>query len=181
MLRTARFAFMIAFISVGCASTAPTDLPDAEAAPEDAAPASDAGTAADPQDATTSDAHDAGDGVDANTSPDAGTGGMGWAHVYGDILASCSTGECHSTNASLDLSSSQGAYDALLHGRTIEPCVSTTDFRRVVPGDPAKSVLYLKISGTSCFGTQMPLRTPPLAEAQIEAVRSWISGGAQGE
>jgi hypothetical protein len=49
---------------------------------------------------------------------------------------------------------------------------------RVVPGDPDKSLLYLKLAGHPPCGDPMPA-TGALDAAKVEIVRSWIAAGAK--
>jgi hypothetical protein len=55
--------------------------------------------------------------------------------------------------------------------------------KRVEPGAPAKSYLYLKLLGTQAeaggSGARMPFQQDPLAPADIEVVRKWIEQGAK--
>jgi hypothetical protein len=51
--------------------------------------------------------------------------------------------------------------------------------KRVVPGDPAASVLYNKIADTGVFGSDMPPGPAALGAGQIEAIRTWIEEGAE--
>jgi hypothetical protein len=57
-------------------------------------------------------------------------------------------------------------------------CQAST-LKRVLPGDPANSLVYLKISMTTppC-GVQMPEGLPPLSSAQIQLFFDWITQGA---
>ena len=50
---------------------------------------------------------------------------------------------------------------------------------RVLPGSPAASYLYLKITGApGITGDRMPQGLPPLADDKIRLVRDWIRRGA---
>jgi len=49
---------------------------------------------------------------------------------------------------------------------------------RVLPGDPANSYLYRKITGAGITGDRMPQGGPFLTDAQIKLVRDWIRRGA---
>ncbi|PWB77723.1 MAG: hypothetical protein C3F15_02665 [Holophagae bacterium] len=50
---------------------------------------------------------------------------------------------------------------------------------RVEPGDPQRSYLYLKVIGDpSISGSQMPRGGPPLSQAEIDLLSSWILSGA---
>ena len=56
-----------------------------------------------------------------------------------------------------------------------------SDFKRVEPGDPAKSYLFHKLNGTQDkFGSgfQMPLGVAPMPKEQVDLVAQWISEGA---
>jgi hypothetical protein len=50
----------------------------------------------------------------------------------------------------------------------------------VIPGDPENSFLVKKLRGElgPDDGDPMPLRNPSLSEAQIQAIETWIAGGA---
>ncbi len=49
----------------------------------------------------------------------------------------------------------------------------------VVPGDPDRSLLYLKLAGTPPCGDPMPLAGAALTATQLRTVRTWIVDGAQ--
>ena len=70
------------------------------------------------------------------------------------------------------------AYDQLVNVPARQSCAPEL---RVTPGDPDASVLFLKISGTTC-GERMPPASPTYFDGQpekLEAIRSWIEQGAQ--
>jgi hypothetical protein len=56
--------------------------------------------------------------------------------------------------------------------------VQMPGLRRVLPGDPANSYLYRKITGAGITGDRMPQGGPFLNDAQIKLVRDWIRRGA---
>jgi hypothetical protein len=89
---------------------------------------------------------------------------------------SCASASCHGSDnppAGLKLSA-DAAYDNLVDvDSTKDP-----DKKRVSPGDPDASMLYLAISGTTDKVGQMPVGFP-LADEQIEAVKTWIENGAE--
>ncbi len=58
------------------------------------------------------------------------------------------------------------------------PSVEIPSLMRVVPGDPANSYLYRKITGAGITGDRMPQGGPFLTDAQIKLVRDWIRRGA---
>jgi hypothetical protein len=65
------------------------------------------------------------------------------------------------------------------YGNTVNVAsVEMPQLRRVLPGDPASSYLYRKITGAGITGDRMPLQQPPLSDAQIALVRNWILRGA---
>ncbi len=49
---------------------------------------------------------------------------------------------------------------------------------RIVPNDPANSVLYQKITGNPLFGQRMPQGPFPLPQPLIDKIRNWILQGA---
>jgi len=55
--------------------------------------------------------------------------------------------------------------------------------KRVEPGSPEKSYLYVKLLGTQDkvggSGARMPFQQDPLAPADLAAVRNWIEQGAK--
>lgn len=54
---------------------------------------------------------------------------------------------------------------------------------RVVPGNPDKSYLVMKLEGTQIAhggtGAQMPFGAPPLSADKIAKIRQWIAEGAK--
>ena len=78
----------------------------------------------------------------------------------------------------------QATYDALVRvaAMGMSPNVGTSDcldsgLVRVVPGDPANSLLMQMLEGTQTCGTQMPPGGQLPAEV-IGQVRAWIANGA---
>jgi Bacterial Ig-like domain len=60
------------------------------------------------------------------------------------------------------------------------PSVEEPKFLRVSPGDPDDSYMLQKIEGAAGIeGGQMPLGETPLPQATIDAMRQWITNGAQ--
>ena len=67
------------------------------------------------------------------------------------------------------------SYDAIVN----QPSVQDASWTRVVPGDSAKSLLYLKVSSNNPpVGVRMPRFTPPLSGTDIGLIRDWIDQGA---
>jgi hypothetical protein len=88
---------------------------------------------------------------------------------------------CHpGVNPSLDLREGR-SYAELVGVRALED----PRLVRVVAGDPERSFLYLKLGGAPpvadipAIGTRMPPRAPPVDEADLELVRTWIEQGAK--
>ena len=55
---------------------------------------------------------------------------------------------------------------------------------RVIPNDPANSLLVKKIeaqSTTAAIGAPMPYQQPQLAAAQIDTLKAWIKAGAKND
>jgi hypothetical protein len=50
---------------------------------------------------------------------------------------------------------------------------------RVRAGDPDNSYLIQKLEGRAAIGERMPAGLPPLPQAEIDVIRSWIASGAQ--
>lgn len=111
---------------------------------------------------------------DTETEPDTGAPEEGWCAVLEMIAVSCLS--CHSPGAGtlggLDLETDP--YTALLEGDSAYPGRSL-----VVPGDPERSFLIIKLRGeqTSEEGSQMP-PTGPIPGDQLVAVEEWVAQGA---
>lgn len=95
------------------------------------------------------------------------------------LQANCAT--CHLTGA-------EAGEMSLVPAKAIASLVNVDavgakGLKRVVPGDPDKSYLVMKLEGTQGehggIGTQMPFGAAPLAPAQIARVRQWIKDGAK--
>ncbi len=88
---------------------------------------------------------------------------------------------CHSPGAALDLSRDTSYAHIVDHAvPAVESCGGTL----VVPGDPASSYLYQKLTVSHpCAGAQMPLdelfTSQPLPDCMTAIVRAWIEAGAQ--
>ncbi len=86
----------------------------------------------------------------------------------------CST--CHggvNPAAGQNLSSIEESANSLINVNS-----SNALFKRVLPGEPEQSYLYLKITGNILAGSRMPLGQPALSAVQIAAIKQWISQGA---
>lgn len=104
-----------------------------------------------------------------------------FANVFDEVFkpGGCTSGACH-YGVGFSLDSKEKAHTALVS----VPASSggCGDAVRVVPGDPDKSLLYLKVSmpAPPC-GERMPLNAAPLDASQIALLRAWIEAGAGSE
>jgi hypothetical protein len=110
----------------------------------------------------------------------------------------CATGSCHSgtkAKAKLDLSSPDAARMGLLGGDNMGAATcENPSMKNVVPGDPANSLLYLKITAppqmtpdSACVDAfmngqplfdKMPNDGRSLAQSDIDTIKAWIMAGA---
>ena len=81
---------------------------------------------------------------------------------------------CHGSvpSAGMDLRAAAGTAMLVNVAATGHPGV------RVVPGNPAASVLFGKLQGDPALGDRMPLGGASLSAGELETVRLWIAGGA---
>lgn len=98
--------------------------------------------------------------------------------LQADIFSpSCAVSGCH-TGASppqgLNLSAGQTFANVV-----DVPANEVPSLDRVEPGDPDASYLVRKVEGTASVGGQMPLGGAPLSNAQMQAIRDWITAGAE--
>lgn len=88
----------------------------------------------------------------------------------------CAALGCHDT---LGQQSGQVLAPGLAYAQTVNhQSVEMPSLMRVLPGDPANSYLYRKITGAGITGDRMPAGGPFLNDAQIKLVRDWIRRGA---
>ncbi|HEY7160406.1 MAG TPA: hypothetical protein VH815_04065 [Acidobacteriota bacterium] len=126
-----------------------------------------------------------GNGLDENGNP-IGSGGGGdlpvafdptftniQTNVFNSVCIQCHVGAAAPQGLRLD---NQNAYDALVNVLSSE----RGDLFRVKPGDPDNSYIIRKLEGgPEIAGAQMPLNLTPLPQETINAIRVWISQGAQ--
>jgi hypothetical protein len=79
---------------------------------------------------------------------------------------------CHGGNGGLTITAG-ASYNNLVNVNAQSSCSS---LKRVLPNDAANSVLYKKVSGTTC-GSQMP-QGGSLSTSDIILIRDWINQGA---
>jgi hypothetical protein len=162
-------------------AAAPTAATDASLTPN---VATDAGAPPSvPSDAGESDAGDTGRVVDASKTADVSSpSAVTFATVFSTVLNPvCST--CHGGAdgiAGMDFTSSSSAYASLVRvpaGGLGSAC-GASGLVRVLPGSSARSLLYLKVTGTQPCGVRMPASGGPLTDAAIQAIENWIDEGA---
>jgi mono/diheme cytochrome c family protein len=78
---------------------------------------------------------------------------------------------CHSTTDDVEGGLSLDSLDGLMKGG--EHGTS------VVPGKPAESLMYQKLSAKPPFGKQMPRGKNKLSESEIQLIYEWIVQGAK--
>jgi hypothetical protein len=98
--------------------------------------------------------------------------------VYAYLRGNCRS--CHGSSPNgLDLSSSVGAYLSLIGG----PAMGESEmycgkgFYKVIPGDPANSLLFTKMYGKQVCGFNMPPGEDN-SRASLSTVWRWIENGA---
>lgn len=96
------------------------------------------------------------------------------ANVQPIFTNRCVNQGCHPGGSAPFPLASGPSYANLVNVQATSSCTSD---KRVLPGNAASSVLYRKISGTTC-GNQMPLGLSPLPQAEIDLIRDWINQGA---
>jgi hypothetical protein len=93
-------------------------------------------------------------------------------NVFTPICTRCHIGASAPEGLRLDAADSY----SLLVG---VPSAEVPSLLRVMPGDPDKSYIVLKLQGSAgIVGGQMPLGGPYLPQATIDAIRQWITDGA---
>jgi hypothetical protein len=119
---------------------------------------------------------DAGAGTETDEGAAAGT----FTHVYEKAFRTCRL-QCHLMGFSmLDMSSRDAAYASLVDHDSNpknEACAKL-GLKRVKPGEPDKSLLYLKLDTHAPCGQQMP-PGGQLPQELRDEVREWIARGAK--
>ncbi len=94
----------------------------------------------------------------------------------------CTFPRCHGTGfiaGGLDLE--EGAsFDQIVGVTPLNPAANVAGLLRIDPGDPANSLLVVKVAGTppEGFGRQMPLGGT-LSETEVGTIRTWVENGAK--
>jgi hypothetical protein len=82
---------------------------------------------------------------------------------------------CHGGSGGLLLTNASTSYANLVNVQAQTGC---SDRKRVEPGSPNLSVLFLRLSGTTC-GDRMPQGGNAISTAHLNLIRDWISQGAK--
>lgn len=106
-----------------------------------------------------------------------------FSKIQTEIFAkSCATAGCHAGatptgNMSLE---PNVALANLVDITPLNDSAKGHGLRRVRPGKPDSSLLYLKVAGLlkQGYGMRMPLGSAPLSDGKIEFIRQWIQAGA---
>lgn len=80
---------------------------------------------------------------------------------------------CHGSSGGLSLAAGS-SYGNLVNVQALMDC---TDKKRVLPGNADESVLYRRLSGSTC-GDRMPKGGSAIPAASLDKVRGWINAGA---
>jgi hypothetical protein len=94
------------------------------------------------------------------------------ANVFTAVCEQCPSGATAPAGLRLDAANS---YTLLVN----VPSRQQPGVLRVKPGDPENSYLIKKLEGRDISGERMPAGLPPLPQAEIDALKSWIAAGAQ--
>jgi hypothetical protein len=114
-------------------------------------------------------------------------GSATFSAIYAEILVAkgCSSSSlCHGgSGGGLTLSQRDAAYSALVDVAAMgvtrsPPHCRDSGLKRVVPGAPEHSLLFLKVQGSPPCGQAMPPNPPLLEPAHIQRIRDWIMAGA---
>ena len=99
-----------------------------------------------------------------------------FTRIKTEILPTCAAVGCHGRIATQEdlILAPDAAYAQIVNVHSVE----MASISRVLPGDPANSYVYRKITGVGITGDRMPQGGPFLTDAQIQLVRDWIRRGA---
>jgi hypothetical protein len=102
--------------------------------------------------------------------------GVTFTEVYSTVLQSCKS--CHAGLLAqfigLDMGTQASAYKNVVGVHGTGSCSGQTLVER---GSATTSLLYEKLTNPPC-GSMMPQNSPPLPQASIDLVKSWIDEGA---
>jgi hypothetical protein len=123
-----------------------------------------------------------GDGGDAGGAPDAGT----FARIQSEVFEpSCASTSCHNPIARAGnlILTGEGVYEALVDAVPTNPVAQQKGMRRVTPGSPEQSFLYMKLAQAvgEGMGLAMPWGGPYLEHETLDVIGAWIVAGAPRE
>jgi hypothetical protein len=103
--------------------------------------------------------------------------------IYADRLSRpelCAAPACHDTSnaGGQSYTVAKDAVRTMLLADTLHPVGKATWPKRVVPGQPDDSFLLVKLTAPDPPGDRMPLGRPALQQCDLDAIRTWITGGA---
>jgi hypothetical protein len=107
-----------------------------------------------------------------------------FARLQNEVLVpSCATGGCHVSGSGSVVLGGPGAYDALVNATPTHTVARLAGLKRVVPGRPDSSLLYLRLLAPTHrlpldLGPVMPVGTSALSAGQVEFILQWIAAGA---
>jgi hypothetical protein len=105
-----------------------------------------------------------------------------YSAVYDEVLQpTCGVEFCHGGSSDyFEVFSVAGAYASLVNAPAQGPLCKPTGLKRVDPGHPETSLVYLKLTHPPC-GARMPYNqgcSGGLDPRSIEQIREWIACGA---
>ena len=99
-----------------------------------------------------------------------------FSSIYNGFAQSCAFSSCHGEpNPMQGLSFDEDQES--VHAHLLGPSNQQPEYNLVEPGNSDGSWLVMKLEGTATVGDRMP-QGNPLSQADIDAVRDWISAGA---
>lgn len=127
-------------------------------------------------------------GCDADACGSFGVAEPNLADIHERVFSkSCAFSSCHAgaaPQAGLDLSTVEKAFDSLVG---VSAATASSDWVRVVPGDPGRSHLMVKLNGQGIetnpeYPDAEPMPPPAggICEPNVQAVSDWITAGAEG-
>ena len=118
----------------------------------------------------------------AESAPPPDDGKPTWSGIFNHTFRSCKNPICHGQGlAGIDMTTQQAAYDSLVGHASdpTRPC-ATLGLKRVEPGKPDESLLWLKLDINAPCGQQMP-PGGSLPQEVRDRVRDWIAQGAKND
>lgn len=95
--------------------------------------------------------------------------------VFGPMCSGCHMGGGISQPSVMDMTTADASYAALVN----TPATHSSANILVEPGNAGNSYLVQTLEGTQPSGSRMPMRSAPLSDELLAAVRTWIDNGAQ--